>query len=797
MRAHFPWRYLVRYLAKRHGFLDPLTLYARLQNFMQPSEVAEPIELLRAGAVFHARGLLNARVIQHNLDWVWPYWIERQFDPNDDAFLPRAFSLTHVNLTNRNWTAIGLPGREDLPIIDPRGLVTPHWDGWSIDIWCVDKEGRTLLPSRSPGAIQQQLMDDGPVVHTRTHEEGLGLDTQVRMVATDAGDVCRIDATATLEKGGWLVAALRPCNPEGVSFIDRVALNGDRRSWTVNDTDQVRFDRPVDHHHASRYHHGDVLVHLLDRIELDASRCQVGLATAAAAFVAEVGKPCVLQIDVPMVPTDATPQDHQLQTALHTNWHAALEGSAHLRLPDVRMVELYDSAVATLVLCTPDDTWAGPYTYKRYWYRDAVFIGHGLLCAGLVDRVRHLVSRFPERQDRAGYFHSQEGEWDANGEVLWLCERLRRFTGEPLDEALWPAMKAGADWIDAKRLPDYGGEAHEGLLPAGFSAEHLGPNDHYYWDNYWAIAGLESAAHIAVSRGEDALADRWRADAKALADAIERSLVRAAERFGRPAIPAAPARRLDAGAIGSVVTSYPLALCAPDDPALSGTLEYLLENCFHRDGFFQDMIHSGVNAYLTLHVAQALLRAGDARYADLLRHVAEIASPTGHWPEAVHPRTGGGCMGDGHHAWAASEWVAMMRNAFLREEGDALVIGSGLLPEWLSAGETLSFGPAPTAFGTVSVEVSPVRAVPGHKGTGPEGSARGRPGHDWLGSDVHGDARPGDGGPGDDVSHVDIVWHADWHDAAPQIHLRVPGYRSVDIETGQTLSSARQERDVP
>jgi len=32
--------------------------------------VAEPIELLRAGVVFHARGLINARVIQHNLDWV-------------------------------------------------------------------------------------------------------------------------------------------------------------------------------------------------------------------------------------------------------------------------------------------------------------------------------------------------------------------------------------------------------------------------------------------------------------------------------------------------------------------------------------------------------------------------------------------------------------------------------------------------------------------------------------------------------------------------------------------------------
>ena len=43
------------------------------------------------GLVFHARGLINSRVIQHNRDWVWPFWVERQFDPRDPAFIPRAF----------------------------------------------------------------------------------------------------------------------------------------------------------------------------------------------------------------------------------------------------------------------------------------------------------------------------------------------------------------------------------------------------------------------------------------------------------------------------------------------------------------------------------------------------------------------------------------------------------------------------------------------------------------------------------------------------------------------------------
>ncbi|MBD3274068.1 MAG: hypothetical protein GF372_02090, partial [Candidatus Marinimicrobia bacterium] len=59
-----PWKTIVRRTAKKHGFLDPITLMGKMRNFSQPSEVSEPIELIRAGAYFHARGLINARTIQ-------------------------------------------------------------------------------------------------------------------------------------------------------------------------------------------------------------------------------------------------------------------------------------------------------------------------------------------------------------------------------------------------------------------------------------------------------------------------------------------------------------------------------------------------------------------------------------------------------------------------------------------------------------------------------------------------------------------------------------------------------------
>ena len=195
--------------------------------------------------------------------------------------------------------------------------------------------------------------------------------------------------------------------------------------------------------------------------------------------------------------------------------------------------------------------------------------------------------------------------------------------------------------------------------------------------------------------------------------------------------------------IGSLAVGYPLRLCAPDDPRLLGTVDFLLRNCFIDDGFFQDVVHSGMNPYLTLHVAQVLLRAGDPRCFDLMDGVAALATPTGQWPEAVHPRTGGGCMGDGQHVWAAAEWVLMVRNCFVREEDDGLILASGIRPVWIEGDGPLSFGPAPTSWGTISLSIERAR------------------------------------------DKIVVSWDGAWHRAAPPIEVRLPGRAAVVVEEGR------------
>jgi hypothetical protein len=450
-----------------------------------------------------------------------------------------------------------------------------------------------------------------------------------------------------------------------------------------------------------------VYIHLNDRVDEQQGECDIGMLTAAAMFKLQKkddSRKVSLRVTLQQGNADNQIHGHQLHCE---PWHVHLQNACLLKLPQTSFQSLYDIALRTLLLHSSDDIYPGPYTYKRFWFRDAVFIIHALLCAGLTKRAELAIDRFSSRQDFSGYFHSQEGEWDSNGQVLWILQRYCQLTNQAPKPQWLKMIKKGADWIIKKRISDKSDVLHNGLLPAGFSAEHLGPNNYYYWDDFWGIAGLKGAAQLFALVGDTQLSEKYQLAAKDFEDCVDKSLNLAAKKLGRQAMPAAPTRRLDAGAIGSLAMAYPAQLCGEDDPRALDSCEFLLEYCCVEQGFFQDMTHSGINPYLTLHIAQVLMRAGDLRYQNLMQRVAELATSTGQWPEAIHPHTSGGCMGDGQHVWAAAEWIIMLRNCFVREEKDCLVIGAGVSQQWLASQQLISFGPAATSFGPVSISIEP------------------------------------------------------------------------------------------
>jgi hypothetical protein len=704
---------------------------SKIRGLAQPSEVAEPVELLRAGAVLHARGMINSRVIQHNLDWMWPYWVRRQFDPLDPSFIPRAFSLTHINLTHRNWTAVGLPDVDALPIVDPQGLVTPHWDGWSLDVWVTDRHGRFLWPQAGVEATQAMACHPHLLVSTEVQSKDVSMGVRTFVQESTGQPFCMMEIDGTCTQPGYLVVSLRPCNPEGVRFVHDIAYQEEERQWQVDGQHSVVLDTSPDRYLVSDYQQGDVALHLGDEAFRNRVTCPVGLCTAAAMYALDPGQTRHVLVQSPLTPIPDTAKSSMATDA----WESALSGRAHLRIPDERMQGLYERALRVVVLHAPGQVYPGPYTYKRFWYRDAVFIAHALMACGLRARVHGILDRFDDRQTVDGFFHSQEGEWDANGQVLWGYGRFCQLFNQSLEPAWAQAVLKGAKWLLRKRLPRVPRSPHAGLLPPGFSAEHFGPNDFYYWDDFWAVAGLRMIQEVLDGDLETAYseaADTWMED-------IETSLAHARARLGRPAMPASPYRRLDSGAIGCLVAGYPCQLFLPNDERLQDTADYLYEHCRIHGAFYHDMTHSGINAYLTLHLAQVLMRSGDVRFATLVDAIADLASPTGQWPEAIHPQTRGGCMGDGQHVWAAAEWLMLMRNSFVREELDHLVLGAGIIPAWLKPGQTLSFGPAPTRWGPLEVFVEK------------------------------------------DGETATVRWQGGWFKTSPSIQVALPGWKAVNV----------------
>src|SRR5207248_8332836 len=100
---------------------------------------------------------------------------------------------------------------------------------------------------------------------------------------------------------------------------------------------------------------------------------------------------------------------------------------------------------------------------------------------------------------------SQRQEWDSNGAAMWaLAEHWRLTRDDDLLQAALPSVSRGVRWIERKRhsRPRRGDPALVGLMPASISAEHLGPFDYYYWDNFWSLRGLLDGAQLLAAGGD-------------------------------------------------------------------------------------------------------------------------------------------------------------------------------------------------------------------------------------------------------------------------------------------------------
>lgn len=711
--------FVVSRVVKKLGLQDARRLLDLTMRLGQPSEHPLPPDLMPLLAREAARGVLNNQFFQSNRDWVKPYWAERQFDPMDDAFVPRIISVG-LNCTHRNWTAIGTTDGKIEPVVDPRGLLTPWLDGWSLDTWALTKTV-SLYPSRAAEARQFNL-GAAAIVKTVTESDTLLLETESFATRLRGSEIvlhrARVQNLADGPAAVRLFFSVRPYNPEGMvpihelRFVEGGMLTVEGRVGLIATTTP---DRVV----CRDFRHGDCALDVSNSDDVRQAQCATGLASGFIEYNFEIGPGEVDErvVVLPIGGADPSPKtlvefrrfDYRDQrTREKSRWEEIARTGMTIDVPDPNVQKAFDLNKVYLRLL--DDGHAihpGPLTYHHFWFRDSAFLVTTLDKMGYTQSARDKLVDYPSKQQKDGFFLSQEGEWDSNGQAIWtLVEHVRMTGDKEFLDSVFPAISAAAYWIENKRKTTKTGlDPHAGLLPPGASAEHLGPNDYFYWDDFWGLAGLREAAWAAQTLGRRTEWLDFESFETAFRKDILTSLSAVEKRLGKPILTASPYRRMDSGAIGSICSVYPLGLFDAHDEMVTNTLAALRDRCFVRGGFFQDMVHSGINVYLTLHIAQCYLARRDPFAWELAVNLLNLAQPTLTWPEAIHARTLGGCMGDGHHGWAVADWLMFVRNALIKEDADVLSLTSVLPASWFDWGRHIGVDHAPTHFGNVSFAV--------------------------------------------------------------------------------------------
>jgi hypothetical protein len=346
----------------------------------------------------------------------------------------------------------------------------------------------------------------------------------------------------------------------------------------------------------------------------------------------------------------------------------------------------------------------GSRSYARAWIRDGAMMSSALLRMGLdrpaIDFLEYYAPyQYPDGKvpccvDARGADPVPEN--DSDGELIHLVAQVHRYAPDAERvRRLWPRVRAAADHIETLRQSTRIAANREGrnrplygLLPPSISHEGYSARPAYsYWDDFWALTGLEDAVWLAgvVERTDEARLLRARAD-EFRADIIA-SLAAAREVHNIAFIPGA-ADLGDFDATSTTVALTPAGLqhrLAAD--ALNATFErYWTEFVDRRDG------RRNWEAYTPYEWRNvgAMVRLGwRSRANALFDYFMADRRPAGwnQWAEVVgrdprEPRF----IGDMPHGWVASDYINALLDMLVyeRPRDGALVLAAGVPDPWLA-----------------------------------------------------------------------------------------------------------------
>ena len=374
----------------------------------------------------------------------------------------------------------------------------------------------------------------------------------------------------------------------------------------------------------------------------------------------------------------------------------------------------------------------GSRSYERSWIRDGSLTSAALLRLGHAKEVREFIEWYAPYQYENGKVPccvDQRGadpvpEHDSHGQLIYIIAEYHRFTRDTAFLArMWPHVAKAVGYIDflrAQRMtPEYQtGEkrAYYGLVPQSISHEGYSAKPmHSFWDDLFVLRGLKDAAEVAriLGKADTAAAFGAKRDEfrRNVMDAYRATMAMHGIDYLAGAVELGDfdATSTTVGiAPGGEITTLP-------QPALDRTFQKYLENFrARRTG---TVVSEAYTPY-ELRVVGSFVRLGRREVAhELLDFFFRDQRPAAwnHWAEVVWKDVDAPkFIGDMPHTWVGSDYIRSVTDMFAyeREADDALVMGAGIVEEWVTTAPGVSIRALATYYGplTYTVTGSPTEA---------------------------------------------------------------------------------------
>ncbi len=634
------------------------------------------------------------------------------------------------------FNVIGRPRAHHVSLMDEDGRIEPVKDAFSVTPLLVH-DGR-LLTARNFETDQTLLDGWAPVPAAHW----FGEDVNLRVEAADGSDH-HTDVLYTVmnpgaeEWEGALVLALRPLqiNPPwqrgGFSAVNEAYWDGTDGVLDVNGSPAMLFS-PVPETGGVHGRDDHDVAELLARGETLARRAEDedGLVSAGWRHDLQLGPGEEFRLlvrysldgSVP-VPVETPPWAafDQIRREALQRWSQAT-GDWELDAPDPRLEPFVRSNLAYL-LVNMDGPAIQPGTrnYQHSWIRDGSISATAMLFFGLEEPVRDYVRWMTTLVEEDGFVRflvdAQTGEmagwtadwkeYDSFGQYAYLVREFVEVTGDrALAEEAWPRVRAAMNKAARLRTertgPEWEGTEFEGILPESNSHEGYFPAAHSYWDVFSTLRGHADAAWLAELLGMPDEAEHFRREEELLREGMLISMQRVREIYGLDTIPASA----DLGDFDPTSTSIGIMFADERDTLPSAELHATFDRYIEeaRERARGGDLASSYTAYEGRNVG-ALLRLDRKEEALWLMDwlLEDATRPPGwnHMGEVTHPDPRQPAyIGDMPHTWVGSGVIHAIRDMFLYEDRDALVLAAGVTPEWFEEG--VGIGNWTTRWGAAS-----------------------------------------------------------------------------------------------